>query len=129
MPLVRIDILKGRTPAAKKALLESAHAALVEPLQIPEDDRTLRLHEYSHEDFEIPPGMGETYTLIEVTLFPGRSLRAERHLYQALVRNLGTLGIPASDILIVLHEPALENWGLRGGQPASEVDLGFKIDV
>jgi hypothetical protein len=29
----------------------------------------------------------------------------------------------------VLNEVPLENWGIRGGQPASEVDLGFKVNV
>ncbi len=62
-------------------------------------------------------------------MFPGRSTNAKRHLYQALVRNLAPLGIAPSDVFIVLHEPAMENWGVRGGFPASEVDLGFKVDV
>jgi phenylpyruvate tautomerase PptA (4-oxalocrotonate tautomerase family) len=39
------------------------------------------------------------------------------------------LGIQATDIFIVLHEPPLENWGIRGGVPASEVDLGFNLKV
>jgi len=33
------------------------------------------------------------------------------------------------DVLIVLHEPPLENWGVQGGLPAWEVDLGFELDV
>jgi len=45
------------------------------------------------------------------------------------VRNLGKLGIPAGDIKILLRESGAENWGIRGGVPASEVDLGFKVDV
>ncbi|MGE0071120.1 MAG: hypothetical protein AB7S67_12965 [Thiomonas sp.] len=49
-------------------------------------------------------------------------------MYQGIVGKLGLLGIQASDILIVLNEPPLENWGLRG-QPASEVDLGFNLKV
>jgi hypothetical protein len=32
-------------------------------------------------------------------------------------------------IKITLIEIPPENWGLRGGMPASEIDLGFKIDV
>jgi phenylpyruvate tautomerase PptA (4-oxalocrotonate tautomerase family) len=31
-----------------------------------------------------------------------------------------------NNITIVIHESPLENWGIRGGRPASEVDLGFK---
>jgi hypothetical protein len=29
----------------------------------------------------------------------------------------------------VLHEVPLENWGIRGGTPASDVDLGFEVGV
>jgi phenylpyruvate tautomerase PptA (4-oxalocrotonate tautomerase family) len=39
------------------------------------------------------------------------------------------LGIQGTDIMIVINEPPLENWGVAGGKPASEVDFGFKIDV
>ena len=41
----------------------------------------------------------------------------------------GSLGIDANDITIVLHEVPLDNWGIRGGKPASEVDLGFNVNV
>ena len=33
------------------------------------------------------------------------------------------------DIFIVLNDIPLDNWGIRGGVPASEVDIGFKVDV
>jgi phenylpyruvate tautomerase PptA (4-oxalocrotonate tautomerase family) len=129
MPLVRIEIVKGRTTVDKKQLLEGVHAALVEAFEIPDDDRTQRLIEHDPSNFEIPPGGGERYTLIEITAFPGRSATAKRRLYEAIVRNLEAGGVRASDISVVLHEPPLENWGIRGGRPASDVDLGFRVDV
>jgi hypothetical protein len=45
------------------------------------------------------------------------------------VENLGKLGIPADHVKILLRESPAENWGIRGGMPASEVELGFKVDV
>lgn len=66
---------------------------------------------------------------MEITLFAGRSLEAKRALYREIVERLGRFGVAANDITIVLHEVALDNWGIRGGKPASEVDLGFKVDV
>ncbi len=129
MPLVRIEIVRGRSLAEMKRLLDGVHDALVEAFGIPDDDRTQRMIEHDPENFEIPSGAGERYTLIEITAFPGRSPTAKRHLYQALVRNLGEAGVPASDISVVLHEPPMENWGIRGGKPASEVDLGFRVEV
>jgi phenylpyruvate tautomerase PptA (4-oxalocrotonate tautomerase family) len=129
MPLVRIEIVGGRSLAERKRLLDGVHDALVEAFGIPDDDRTQRMIEHDPENFEIPPGAGERYTLIEITAFPGRSPTAKRHLYQALVRNLGAAGVPASDISVVLHEPPMENWGIRGGKPASEVDLGVRVEI
>jgi Tautomerase enzyme len=110
-------------------VIDTVQSALREALKIPEWDRTLRLIEHLPSHFAVPPGRGEKFTLIEVTMFSGRSMDAKRALYQAIVRNLASLGIPALDIKITLIETPPENWGLRGGMPASEIDLGFKIDV
>jgi phenylpyruvate tautomerase PptA (4-oxalocrotonate tautomerase family) len=129
MPLIRVAIREGWSPAEKAGLLDAIHAAAVEALRIPDEDRTQMLTEHPAEAFEIPPGKGDRFTLVEVTMFAGRSLDAKRRLYRAVVTNLGRLGIPPSDVLIVLHEVPLENWGIRGGTPASDVDLGFEVGV
>ena len=129
MPLVRIEVRKSRKPEEKRAVCDAVHAAMKEALLIPEHDRHIRYIEHAPEDFQVPPGKTEEYTLIEITLFQGRSIDAKRNLYQAVVRNLGSLGIAPEDVFIVLIESPPENWGVRGGIPASEVDLGFKIDV
>lgn len=62
-------------------------------------------------------------------MFPGRSSSAKRHLYRAIGDKLEGLGVPAHDINVVLVEPPLDNWGIRGGKPASEVELGFELEV
>jgi phenylpyruvate tautomerase PptA (4-oxalocrotonate tautomerase family) len=129
MPLVRIEIRRGWPASDRKRLLDAIHRALVDAFDIPEDDRTQRLTEHDPEGFEVPPGRSDRYTLVEITAFPGRSLEAKRRLYAEIVRNLGEVGVPEDDVSIVLNEPAMENWGIRGGQPASEVDLGFRVDV
>ena len=129
MPWVKIEIRKGRSPSEKKALLEAVHSALVEAIKIPDNDRTQRLCEYSPEDFEIPPTRSDKYPLIEITMFPGRSTDAKRQLYKTIVRNLEPLGIAPKDVFIVLHEPAMESWSPRDGIPATEMNLGFKVNV
>jgi phenylpyruvate tautomerase PptA (4-oxalocrotonate tautomerase family) len=111
------------------AVIDAVQSALREALKIPEWDRTLRLIEHPASHFAVPPGRGEKFTLVEVTMFSGRSIAAKRALYQAIVRNLAAFDVPPLDIKITLIETPPENWGLRGGMPASEIDLGFKIDV
>src|ERR1700686_3772182 len=111
------------------AVIDAVHSALREALKIPEWDRTLRLIEDPASHFAGPPGRGEKFTLVEVTMFSGRSMDPKRALYRDIVRNLAALGVPSLDIKIALIETPPENWGLRGGMPASEIDLGFKSDV
>ncbi len=45
MPLVRADILKGKTPEYKKALLDCIHEGLIESLGISDWDRFQRIVE------------------------------------------------------------------------------------
>jgi phenylpyruvate tautomerase PptA (4-oxalocrotonate tautomerase family) len=129
MPHVRIEILEGRSVDERRQLLQAVHDALVEAFEIPDDDRTQRIVEYDPINFEIPPGKSDRYTLIEITAFPGRSRAAKAALYEAVVSRLGDLGVDATDVSIVLQEPPLESWGVRGGHPADEVDLGYRLDV
>lgn len=129
MPLVTITLCEGKTAAFKKGLLQAVHDALVAAFKIPDHDRNQRIIEIREENFEIPPDRTENFLTIEMTVFPGRSLAAKRQLYREIVSRIEPLGVRSRDILIVLNEPPLDNWGVQGGFPASEVDLGFKLDV
>ena len=129
-PLVKIEIREGKSREYKKAILDGVHEALVEALKIPNSDRFQRIYELEEDDFEVPPDRTDQATIIEIKMFPGRSLEAKKNLYQYIIRNLeDNPGINGSDVMIILLEPPMSNWGVRGGQPASEVDLGFDLDV
>jgi phenylpyruvate tautomerase PptA (4-oxalocrotonate tautomerase family) len=129
MSLVKIETRKSWNASQKKEIMEAIHSSMREALKIPENDRNIRFHVYHSDDFQVPPDKTEKYILVEISMFAGRSLQAKKELYQGIVTNLGELGVLASDAFIVLHEVPLENWGIRGGIPASEVDLGFKVGV
>ncbi|MBT8350234.1 MAG: tautomerase family protein [Deltaproteobacteria bacterium] len=129
MPLVKVSLLKGKSKETKKAILTAIHSALVDAFKIPQNDKNQRIFEFDQENFAIPEGKTSNYTLIEIDLFPGRSLDAKKKFYKTIVQNFKKIGIQPDDIFIILKEPPLDNWGLRGGIPASEIDLGFKLDV
>ncbi len=78
----KIEILKGYSKEYKKAILDEFHDALVESIKTLDDDRFQRLYELERENFEFPPNKSEHVTLIEITMFPGRSLEAKKALYQ-----------------------------------------------
>jgi phenylpyruvate tautomerase PptA (4-oxalocrotonate tautomerase family) len=89
VPLIRIEIREGWSRAEKARLLDANHAAAVEALKIPDEDRTQILTEHPAEAFEFPPGKGDRFTLIQITMLAGRSLDAKRRLCRAVVRNRG----------------------------------------
>ena len=94
-------------------------------------DRNVRLMVHAPHRFACPPHLAQPalYTHVSIDAFAGRSLDAKRALYRGIVENLGALGIPKDHVKILLRELPRENWGIRGGQAASDVELGFKIDV
>jgi phenylpyruvate tautomerase PptA (4-oxalocrotonate tautomerase family) len=110
-------------------LIEAVQAALVSAFQIPDGDRDIVLDLYDANRRIVPAGRSERYTRVEIIGIAARSSDAKRALYRAIADNLEAAGIPRNATRIVLIEPEPGNWGVKGGLPASEVDLGFKIDV
>ena len=127
MPYARIEIPAGWSASRKNDLLDAVDAALVEVLGVPPNDAYLRLFEYA--DARVPHCHGPQFTFIEIQLFPGRRPQTKARLYRRLVDRLAGLGIPAADLTIALLEIPAENWGIRGGQPASAIDPGFPVAV
>jgi phenylpyruvate tautomerase PptA (4-oxalocrotonate tautomerase family) len=56
-------------------------------------------------------------------------MTTKRSLFHAIVTKLSEIGVPEHDIKIILVEVQTENWGIRGGYPASEIELGFRVHV
>jgi len=131
MPSVLIEVRKTYPREQEAALMEAVHAALVSAFRILPTDRNVRLVVHEPHRFACPPRLAqpELYTHVSIDAFVGRSLDAKRALYRAVVENLGALGIPKDHVKILLRELPRENWGIRGGQAAIDVELGFKVDV
>nr|WP_315426930.1 tautomerase family protein [uncultured Albidiferax sp.] len=119
MPLAKIEVRRSRSAAEVTALMEAVYLSMREALKVPDDDRQVRYIEHRPEHFWVAPGKTENYTLVEVMMFPGRSIDAKRALYQGIVQRLGALGIAPLDVMVVLTEPPKESWGVLG-VPASD---------
>ena len=128
MPSTRI-ITGGWAKGRESEIIEPVQASLSASLNVPDWDRDIVLDLYNDKRRIIPTGRSERYTRVEIKMFSGRSIEAKRALYRSVVHNLVALGVPATEIKIILSEVPAQNWGLRGGLPASEIDLGFKVDV
>jgi 4-oxalocrotonate tautomerase family enzyme len=123
MPSVRVEILKGKAADYKKVLLLSIQEALVTALRVEEDNRCIRLFELDEDCFLRRASKTDKYTLVELTLLPGRSNELKKNAIEEITRLLGgRLEIQSSDIMIIIHEAPPDNWGCYG-KPFSELDL------
>lgn len=117
MPLVRIEIIKGKTKDYKKKVLDAVHEALVNAIQIEEWDRFQRLIEIEDEFFERSESKTDKFTMIEITMFQGRTKEQKAGIYEEITKELyEKLEIQPTDVFIVLNDPPNENWGLAGKQ-------------
>ena len=129
MPDVLVEVRGKWLGARKRDFLDAIHSAMVEAIKIPPDDRVARLVEYKVGDFVTPPRLSPKFTRIAITMYAGRSLDAKRRLYKAITRNLEPFGVAPNSVKIVLVEVPGENWGIRGGHAACDIDLGFDVRV
>ena len=131
MPSVVIEVRQQYSRDQEVKIIDAVHAALQSAFLIPAVDKNVRLVVHESHRFACPPDRAnpELYTHVSIDAFAGRSLKAKRNLYAQLVENLEELGIPRNHVKILLREIPLENWGLAGGKPGSEIDLGFKVEV
>ncbi len=131
MPHAVIETRREYSEPEESALIEAIHGALVRAFRIPPSDRHIRLISHQPHRFACPPGKAqpERYTLVSIDAFAGRSVDAKRALYREIVEALEPLGIPRDHVSVVLRDVPTGNWGVRGGQAACDVELGFEIEV
>jgi phenylpyruvate tautomerase PptA (4-oxalocrotonate tautomerase family) len=129
MPYVRIETRFGDLAQRSAELFDAIDNALVAVLGEPPGDSLLRLHCHAAGMIRLPQGADPRFVLLEVSLFPGRSLATKRALYRALTDAVATLGVPPTAVTVMLNEVALANWGIRNGQAASDVGFDFAIGV
>lgn len=131
MPNSVIEIRRTYSRDEETALIEAVHAALIAAFDVPADGRCVRLLVHEPHRFACPANLAdpERYTLVTIDCFAGRSLQAKRALYRGIVERLAALGIPGDHVAIVVRENTKENFGIRGGRAACDVDLGYTVTV
>jgi 4-oxalocrotonate tautomerase len=121
MPLVRIDVMEGRTAAELASIGDGVHRALVETIGIPEADRFQVISEHGAGRLFFDTGyLGISRTsgvvLIQITISSGRSLDQKRALYEAIARNLAARpGMRTEDVFVNVLEVVRENWSFGNG--------------
>jgi 4-oxalocrotonate tautomerase len=119
MPFARIDLVKGRSAAERKAIGEAVYQSLLS-IGVPEEDRFQVINEHDLDNFIFSTsylGIERTDALImiQITLNEGRTVELKRTLFSGIADRLEALGQRRQDILINLVEVKKENWSFGDG--------------
>ncbi|MFH0298291.1 tautomerase family protein [Bradyrhizobium sp. 31Argb] len=120
MPLVRIDLRKGKDAAFRQEIGRIVYDALIS-VGVPEKDRFQLISEHEADGFLFDAdylGIHRTNDLviIQITWNEGRTSAQKQALYKAIADGLHTaLGLRREDIFINLVEVKKENWSFGNG--------------
>jgi phenylpyruvate tautomerase PptA (4-oxalocrotonate tautomerase family) len=129
MGQIKIYGVKDRLNPIKETLSNVIHSCMVEALEFPSDKRFHRFFPMDKEDFYYASGRTEAYTVIEVSMFEGRTVEAKKHLIKLLFESINSeLSISSQDVEITIFETPKHNWGIRG-LPGDELALNYKVNV
>lgn len=121
MPLVRIDLIKGRSEQQIASLAGAIHEALVEVMGIPLRDRFQIISQ--HEPYEViaeDAGLGfsrdESVVMIQLTTQTGRTVNLKQRLYQKITSKLTTAGVTPNNVFISYVENTAADWSFGFGK-------------
>lgn len=115
--------------ARRQQLSDAIHGAVVAALDYPAEKRFHRFVGLDAADFVYPADRGDDYTIVEVSMFEGRSAEAKRELIRQLFDRIAAeVGIAPHSVEITITETPKVNWGIRGVN-AEDLALGYRVDV
>src|SRR5262245_39613398 len=122
MPLVRIDLPRGKTPEYRRTLGDVVYEAMIQTINVPANDRFQIITEHPAEELVID----RTYlgiersadcVVIQVFLNEGRTTELKKAFYRAIADGLHQrLGLRKQDVFIALVEVKKENWSFGNGE-------------
>lgn len=121
MPLIKFDLVVGRSPEQLQTLLDAAHDAMVRAFNVPERDRYQIVHQHPANEMMIEDtGLGFTRTqdvvVLTVTSRP-RSAEQKQAFYKEMVEALrDKCGIDPQDVLISIVTNSDEDWSFGLGE-------------
>lgn len=129
MAQVTIYGLRSTLDRHRQTLSDAIHASVVEALAYPVEKRFHRFIGLAGEDFVHPADRSDDYTIIEISMFEGRTTEAKKALIRALYANVRAgCGISPQDLEITVFETPRQNWGIRG-MPGDELGLSYDVEV
>ena len=129
MGQVKIYGLREHLEPVKARMSDAIHACIVEALRFPQDKRAHRFFHLERGDFYYPASASEKYTIIEISMFEGRTIETKKQLIRLLFQHVcAAADRQPNEIEITITETPKHNWGFRG-LPGDEIGLPYRVEV
>ncbi len=120
MPLLRFDLIEGRSKSELKKLLDVCHHAMVEAFAVPERDRYQIVYQHSPEEMIIEDtGLGypRTKNIVVISITSKKRTEDKKEkLYQLIAEGLEReCGIAKTDVMISIVENGEADWSFGMG--------------
>jgi 4-oxalocrotonate tautomerase len=122
MPLVRIDLRRGKPAGYAAAIGEGVHRAMLETIGVPERDHFQVITEHPAHEVVYDPGYlgvsrSDDIVLIQIFLSAGRTTEQKQALYARIATLLKEKpGVRPEDVFITLVANAREDWSFGKGE-------------
>ncbi len=129
MSQVKIFGLRSHLSPIIPAVSDVVHSCVVDALQYPKDKRAHRFIQLEPSEFFYPSGRSDKYTIVEFSMFEGRTIEAKKALIRLMFERFASqLGVSPTDLEMTIFETPKHNWGFRG-LLGDEHTLNYKIEV
>ncbi len=129
MGQIKIFGIKKNLHPVREQLSEILHECMMEAFRYPKEKKAHRFIYIDEDSFFYFEGRTQKHTIIEISIFEGRSVEAKKKLYKLIfARFEKELSITPMDVEITLFETPLHNWGIRG-MSGDELTLNYKVNI
>jgi phenylpyruvate tautomerase PptA (4-oxalocrotonate tautomerase family) len=121
VPLVRISLMKGRSPAELRAIADGIHEALVQTYSVPLEDRFQIIEqrepgEIIYSSTYLGIQRTDDLVLIHIVASDTRDLAAKQALYAAIADTLRVRpGLRPEDVQVVISGNSRADWSFGKG--------------
>jgi 4-oxalocrotonate tautomerase len=121
MPLVRIDLRRGKSAAYKKAICDGVYRAMLDTFSVPKEDRFMVVTEYDDDGFiysdnYLDIARSNDLIIIQITANDTRTVDQKKAFFAQIAAMLSkSPGLRKEDIFINLVEVKKENWSFGNG--------------
>jgi 4-oxalocrotonate tautomerase len=122
MPLVRIDLVEGKSPEYRAQTGQIIYQAMLDAFGVPKDDRFQIITEHPKVELQFDRDYlgvhrSDECIFVQITMSIGRTVEMKQRFYKAVADGLQEkLKLRREDVFINLVEVAKENWSFGNGE-------------